>query len=83
MKTAEILRLLIYFIRLSFRILIPIAIIFFIGYYLVYKKILKGTRKINGTLFKIILPNILPSCRIILPLHSESHYTILLPANKN
>ena len=47
MKTAEILRLLMYFIRLSFRILIPIAIIFGVGYYLVYKKILKGTKRIK------------------------------------
>lgn len=47
MKTSQILVLLRAYIRLGIKILIPIAIIFFIGYFLIYKKILNGTKSIK------------------------------------
>jgi len=51
MKTSQILVLLRAYIKLSIKILVPIAIIFSIGYFLIYKKILKGTKTIKKTQF--------------------------------
>ena len=51
MKTSQILILLRAYIKLGIKILIPIAIIFFIGYFLIYKKIFKGTKTIKKRQF--------------------------------
>lgn len=47
MKINQILELLRAYIILSFKIVIPIVIIFLIGYFLIYKKIFKGTKTIK------------------------------------
>lgn len=47
MHTNDILWLLKNYIILALKVLIPIAIIFIIGYYLIYKKILKGKKTIK------------------------------------
>ena len=53
MKTMDILELLKNYIILGLKILIPVAIIFFIVYGLIYKKMIKGTKTINKS--KILL----------------------------
>lgn len=58
MPTNDILWLLRNYIILAFKVLIPILIIFLIGYFLVYKKLLKGTKTIKKSkvlLYSIIL----------------------------
>lgn len=57
MKTMDILELLKNYIILGLKILIPVAIIFFIVYGLIYKKMIKGTKTINKS--KILLCAIL------------------------
>ena len=47
MKTIQILELLRIYINLSIKILVPITVIFLIGYFLIYRKIFKGTKTIN------------------------------------
>ena len=51
MKTSQILVLLRAYITLSIKILVPISIIFLIGYFIIYKKILKGTKTIKKRQF--------------------------------
>lgn len=51
MKTSQILVLLRAYINLSIKILVPIAVMFLIGYFLIYKKILKGTKTIKKSQF--------------------------------
>lgn len=47
MPTNDILWLLKNYIVLALKVVIPILIIFLIGYFLVYKKLLKGTKTIK------------------------------------